>query len=93
MNDLRLFLLVIGIGIVAGIYIWGTLQSRKQQRQQTIHQGPAIDDIAELKIASNPDAEVDYSSVLAGLNQSISQSRQELPEAVSEQKYAADNIM
>jgi cell division protein ZipA len=92
MNDLRLFLLVIGIGIVAGIYIWGTFQSRKQQRQQTILQGPALDDVAELKIASTPDKEIDYSAVLAGLNQSISRSKQEQPEAVSEQKVEVDDV-
>ncbi len=77
MSDLRLFLLVSGICFVAGIYIWGSLKSRKEQRQQTILQHSVTDDVAGLKISSTPDSEIDYSSVLTGLNQAIGQAQNE----------------
>ncbi len=92
MNDLRLILLVIGIGIIAVIYIWGTFQTRRQQRQQTIRQGSLFDDTAGLKISSKPETEVDYSSVLAGLNPSLSQSRSGQTEVLSGKTFASDNI-
>ena len=82
MNDLRLFLLIIGIVIVAGIYIWGTLNAHKKQRQQTVQPRSPADDIANLKIANIDETDIDYSSVLAGLNQSISETKDARVESV-----------
>ena len=84
MNDLRLFLLIIGITVIAGIYIWGTLNARKKQRQQTVQQRPPADDIANLKIANVNETDIDYSSVLAGLNQSISETKEQQIEPVAD---------
>ncbi len=77
MNDLRIVLLVFGVCVIAGIYIWGTLQSRKLHRHQTIRDRAAVNDSVDVKIASIPDNDVDYSSALAVLNQSIATSREE----------------
>jgi cell division protein ZipA len=82
MNDLRLFLLIIGITVIAGIYIWGTLNARKKQRQQTVQQRSSADDIANLKIANVNETGIDYSSVLAGLNQSISETKDQQIESM-----------
>jgi cell division protein ZipA len=76
MNDLRLYLLIIGLVLLAGIYIWGTLNARNKQRQQTIQQHSSADELGNLKIKSSPETEIDYSSVLTCLNQSISESKQ-----------------
>ncbi len=88
---MRLILIVIGIGIVVSIYIWGTIQARKRQRQQTVRQRSSGQDIAGLKMVSTVDTEVDYTSVLAGLSQSISRSREVAAATVSVQKELDDS--
>ncbi len=87
MNDLRLILLVLGVCVIAGIYIWGTLQNRRQQRHQMIQDRSSVDTFADVKITSRPDTDIDYSSALEGLNQSISAFREETVNAMP-----ADNI-
>jgi len=87
MNDLRLILLVLGACVIAGIYIWGTLQNRRQQRHQMIQDRSSVDTFADVKITSRPDTDIDYSSALEGLNQSISAFREETVNAMP-----ADNI-
>lgn len=91
MNDLRLFLLIIGIVVIAGIYFWGTSRARKQQRQQTIQRRSASEDVAEFKISSRADTDIDYAAVLSGLNQSISQSREAQTSTLSEPAKADAN--
>ncbi len=87
MNDLRLILLVLGVCVIAGIYIWGTLQNRRQQRHQMIQDRSSVETFADVKITSRPDTDIDYSSALEGLNQSISAFREETVNAMP-----ADNI-
>ena len=87
MNDLRLILLVLGVCVIAGIYIWGTLKNRRQQRHQTIQDRASVDTLADMKITSKPDADIDYSSALDGLNKSISALRKETVNTMP-----ADNI-
>lgn len=76
MSDLRLILVIAGICIIAGIYLWGTWQLRKRQRQQTVTQHLPVKNVPQLKISTTDDAEIDYSSALAGLNESISRSKE-----------------
>lgn len=83
MSDLRLFLLIIGIAVIAGIYFWGTFRAREQQRQQTVQRRSVSADVAEFKITSKTDTDIDYAAVLSGLNQSISQSRHSQTDSLS----------
>ena len=70
MSDLRLFLLLGGIFLIAGIYLWAVFQSRQQKRQQTLRDFPGAEHPAEVRLNSEPDASIDYSSALAGLSRS-----------------------
>lgn len=93
MNDLRLFLLMVGIVVIAGIYFWGTAHARKKQRQQTIQRTSASEDVVEFKITSRADTDVDYAAVLSDLNQSISQSREAHTNTLSERASADTNAL
>jgi cell division protein ZipA len=93
MNDLRLYMLVIGICIIAGVYFWGTYQSRKQHRHETVQQRSSDTTLEGIKISSTPDVNIDYSSALAGLNQSLSQSRGEQVDTDEGRKVSNDNTL
>lgn len=80
MNELRILLLIFGGCIVAGIYIWGTMKGRKQQRQQTVRDPLPKEDVPELRVTGKSTPEIDYSSALAGLQQSLSSARRSAPE-------------
>lgn len=85
MSNLRLILVIAGICIIAGIYLWGTWQLRKRQRQQTVTQHLPVKNVPQLKVSTTDDAEIDYSSALAGLNESISHSKDDPGFSFSEQ--------
>jgi len=91
MNDLRLFLLIIGAAIVAGIYVWGSVKERNRHRQQTISQHSPNDEVANIKIDTASDSDIDYSSVLAGLSKTISGSKQDSELKVSSESYQGDD--
>ena len=76
MSDLRLILVIAGIFIIAGIYLWGTWKLRKRQRQQTVTQHLPVENVPQLKISTTDDPEIDYSSTLAGLNESLYHSKE-----------------
>ncbi len=68
MNNLRLILLGIGILIIAGIYIWGIVKSRRHIRSRVERSLPNDkNDIASIKIKPNDDLEDDFSVALAEL--------------------------
>lgn len=83
MNDLRLIILIIGLCIIALIYLWETGKQRRQQRRQTINYTPPGNEAQELKIKPGKDVEADYSSVISDLNNALNKSRLEEDEAIS----------
>jgi cell division protein ZipA len=93
MNDLRIFLLIIGAAIVTGIYVWGTIKERNRQRQQTVAQLSPNDEVANIKLDSSVDSDIDYSSVLAGLSKTISGSKQDSELQASDAIYQEDDLV
>ena len=71
-----MFLLVFGVLVIAGIYIWGTMKDRKTQRQQTIHEPLQRHDIPEVKVETQASAEIDYATALQGLTRSLAENRE-----------------
>ena len=84
MNDLRLIILIIGLIVIAIIYLWETITQRQQQRKQTVKPSPVEQDIPELRISPGLDTENDFSGALSDLSEFLSDSRTLDREAVSE---------
>jgi len=88
MNDLRFILLLIGVAIIASIYIWGTIAQRRQdlqqQRKQTIDQDQAKSEPAELRITPRLDADDNYSHVISDLSEFLTNSKLEGDDLVDE---------
>ncbi len=76
MSELRLYLLIFGVFVIAGIYTWGTLKNRKTHRQQTVHEPLPRHDIPEVRVETQPAAEIDYAATLQGLTQSLAEDRE-----------------
>ena len=81
MSDLRLFLLLSGILLIAAIYLWAVFQNRQQKRQQTLRDFPSAEQAADIRLNSSSDEGIDYNSTLAGLSRSMSGAREEKIEA------------
>ncbi len=76
MSELRLYLLIFGVIVIVAIYTWGTLKNRKNQRQQTVHDPLPRHDIPEVRVETQPAAEIDYASALQGLTRSLAEDRE-----------------
>lgn len=74
MDSLRLFILVIGLSIIAGIYLWGTLKGKKRdretQRKRTIRDLPQQEQESFSVTTDMPEADIDYSGILSEISDS-----------------------
>jgi cell division protein ZipA len=72
MDNLRLILIISGLCIIAAIYLWDRIQSRRQSRRQTIDPSAKTRSGPERVISAQTDADDDLSSELADLNDFLS---------------------
>jgi len=84
MNDLRLVILLIGLIIIVGIYLWETIKQRDLQRKQTVRHLPADSDISNIRISTAPDEDDNYSSAISDLNVFLAESKKQEDENVAE---------
>lgn len=69
MSDLRLILLVTGIGVLLGIYLWESWKNKQELRRHTLAPEDPGHDAAALHIRPRTAAgDEDYAAVLADLN-------------------------
>lgn len=92
MNDLRLILLVIGLVLIAIIYLWEITKQRRLQRRQTISQSAPDEHFADIRITPEPDADSDVSGTLAGLNEVLADSRTRDDTISDESIFQADEV-
>ncbi|MBM2829999.1 MAG: zipA [Gammaproteobacteria bacterium] len=85
MNDLRLILLGVGVLVIAGIYLWGTIKQKRDIRSK-IENYPSFnhDGIANLKIKPGVNLNEDFSVAIAKLISFLHQSRQDVKTDVPE---------
>jgi len=84
MNDLRFIILIVGLIVIAIIYLWETITQRQQQRKQTVKPSLAEKDIPELIIANRSDIDDDDSVALSDVNEFMYKSRTLDREAIQE---------
>lgn len=75
MDNLRLILIIAGIFILAGIYFWDSIQSKRKMRRQRINSATDVGKNPEFVISGNTDTDEDIASELAELNDFIAGSK------------------
>ena len=76
MASLRVIILIIGLALIALIYLWEIIKQRRQQRKQTLSTLYPEHDYQEVRVSSEDDASNEYADVLSELNQTLAENRQ-----------------
>jgi len=83
MDNLRLVLIITGIFIIAAIYIWDQVQSRRRVRKQRRGSIINLQDEPDMVMSGKPATDEDYASELANLNSFMTDSKSEADDDVS----------
>jgi len=75
MASLRVIILIIGLALIALIYLWEIIKQRRQQRKQTVSTVYPEHDYPEIRVAPENNSDNEYADVLSELNQTLAENR------------------
>ena len=72
MTDLRLILLICGVSLLTGIYLWGIYRSRKDdrdsQRRRTVRDFPQEESLSSLSVDRQAEQDIDYAHMISQIS-------------------------